>query len=133
VELAKMVDVHQETLWRYMCQHGIERQYSNLRDCDLDALVKVFKCRRPESSFRYLVGFLQQQGVRVQHRRIWQSLQRVDRIGQHLRQCNTQVGTGHISGRNHILHSPTHFQSSESSACLSESSEGHPPMFRGPF
>ncbi|KAG1867246.1 hypothetical protein DFJ58DRAFT_654415, partial [Suillus subalutaceus] len=40
---------------------------------------------RPESGFRYLVGFLRQQGVRVQHRRIWQSLQRVDRIGRQFR------------------------------------------------
>ncbi|KAG1848048.1 hypothetical protein DFJ58DRAFT_796677, partial [Suillus subalutaceus] len=67
VELAKIVDVHPATLRRYMRQHSIERCYSNLRDRDLDALVKIFKCRRPESGFRYLVGFLRQQGVRVQH------------------------------------------------------------------
>ncbi|KAG2143309.1 hypothetical protein BD769DRAFT_1348380, partial [Suillus cothurnatus] len=58
----------------YMYQYSIERQYSNLHDCDMDALVKVFKCRRPESGFQYLVGFLQQQGVHVQYRQIWQSL-----------------------------------------------------------
>ncbi|KIK39205.1 hypothetical protein CY34DRAFT_89659, partial [Suillus luteus UH-Slu-Lm8-n1] len=75
VELAKIVDVHPATLRHYMCQHGIERCYSNLRDHDLDAFVKIFTCCRPESGFRYLVGFFQQQGVHVQHRRIWQSLQ----------------------------------------------------------
>ncbi|KAG1781734.1 hypothetical protein EV702DRAFT_939064, partial [Suillus placidus] len=68
VELAKILDVHPETLRRYMRQHSIERCYSNLCDCDLDALVKLFKRRRPESGFQYLVGFLRQQGVRVQHR-----------------------------------------------------------------
>jgi hypothetical protein len=85
VELAKIVHVHRETLQRYMYQHGIKRQYSNLHDHDLDALVKVFKCCRPESGFWYLVGVLQQQGVHIQHRRIWQFLWRVDKIGQHLR------------------------------------------------
>ncbi|KAG2034733.1 hypothetical protein BDR03DRAFT_801206, partial [Suillus americanus] len=48
VELAKIVDVHPVTLQHYMNKHGIERCYSNLCDCELDALVKIFKCHRPE-------------------------------------------------------------------------------------
>ncbi|KAF8119403.1 hypothetical protein EV363DRAFT_1178089 [Boletus edulis] len=55
----------------------------------LDALITSFKQRKPDSGIRYAIGFLRRQGVRVQYRRVVQSLRRVDRIGQVLR--NRQV------------------------------------------
>ncbi|KAG6373520.1 hypothetical protein JVT61DRAFT_6158 [Boletus reticuloceps] len=69
--------------------HGIEWRYSQLSNTDLDSLITQFKKRRPESGIRYIVGFLRRHGIRVQHRRVVESLHRVDRIGQILR--NQQV------------------------------------------
>ncbi|KAI6035205.1 hypothetical protein F5J12DRAFT_684708, partial [Pisolithus orientalis] len=41
---------------------------------------------KPESGFCYLLGHLRHHGIRVQQKRIWQSLSRVDRLGQRLRE-----------------------------------------------
>jgi hypothetical protein len=69
----------------YMKKHGIERTYSILSNTELDQLVRQFKLKRPESGLRYTMGHLRSQGHRVQYRRVLQSLRRVDRIGQVLR------------------------------------------------
>ncbi|KAG1720717.1 uncharacterized protein EDB91DRAFT_1064727, partial [Suillus paluster] len=38
-----------------------------------------------DSGIRYIIGFLRRHGLRVQHRRVVESLRRVDRLGQVLR------------------------------------------------
>ncbi|KAH7919858.1 hypothetical protein BV22DRAFT_967275, partial [Leucogyrophana mollusca] len=42
--------------------------------------------RKPESGFRYLVGFLRSHGIRVQRQILWKSLRHVDRLGRRLRE-----------------------------------------------
>lgn len=84
-ELSEMLGVHRNTLRRYMKCYGVERKYSNLTNVDLDRLVTEFKKERPDSGIRYMIGFLRRHGLRVQHRRVVESLRRVDRLGQVLR------------------------------------------------
>ncbi|KAG1789770.1 uncharacterized protein HD556DRAFT_1243428, partial [Suillus plorans] len=84
--LAQLLRVSRTTLWKFVRQHGLQQCFTTISDADLDQLVKVFKERKPESGFRYLVGFLRHQGVQVQQHRVWQSLRRVDRLGQRLRE-----------------------------------------------
>ena len=72
-----------------MKHHSIECKYSQLSNADLDDLITEFKKRRPDSGIRYIVGFLRRHGIRIQYRRVVQSLHRVDRLGQVLR--NRQV------------------------------------------
>lgn len=84
-ELADVLGVHRNTLRLYMKCHGVERKYSELTNADLDGLVNEFKKRRPDSGIRYIIGFLRRHGIRVQHSRVVQSLRRVDRLGQVLR------------------------------------------------
>ena len=72
-----------------MKHHSIERKYSQLSNADLDDLITEFKKRGPDSGIRYIVGFLRRHGIRIQYRRVVQSLHRVDRLGQVLR--NRQV------------------------------------------
>lgn len=84
-ELAKTLGVHRNTLQCYMKHHGVERKYSDLTNTDLDLLIKEFKKKRPDSGIRYIVGYLRRHGLRVQHRRVVESLRRVDGLGQVLR------------------------------------------------
>ena len=72
-----------------MKHHSIERKYSQLSNADLDDLITEFKKRRPDSGIRYIVGFLRRHGIRIQYRRVMQSLHWVDCLGQVLR--NQQV------------------------------------------
>ena len=69
-------------MWKY----GLKWSYTLLSNDKLDKLVKTFKKHKPESGFRYLLGHLRLQGIRLQQKRIWQSLRRVDRLGQCLRE-----------------------------------------------
>ncbi|KAJ7599742.1 hypothetical protein C8J56DRAFT_761648, partial [Mycena floridula] len=57
-ELANILGVHRNTLFKYMKRNGVPMQYSNMSNADLDILTKTFKTRKPESGMRYLIGFL---------------------------------------------------------------------------
>ena len=85
-ELARILGIGHMTLWRNMWKHGLKRTYTLLSNNELDLLVRMFKRHKPESGFRYLLGHLRRQGIRVQRKQIWQLLRRVDRLGQHLRE-----------------------------------------------
>ncbi|KAG1832280.1 hypothetical protein F4604DRAFT_1526513, partial [Suillus subluteus] len=65
-ELADILGVHRNTLRLYMKCHSIQRKYSELTNADLDALIQEFKKKRPDSSIRYIIGFLRRHGIRVQ-------------------------------------------------------------------
>ncbi|KAG1725812.1 uncharacterized protein EDB91DRAFT_1039512, partial [Suillus paluster] len=66
-----------------------------------------YKERKPESGFRYLVGFLRYQSIRVQQRRVWRSLHKVDRLGQRLREQRYQVARPnalwHMDGHHKVI------------------------------
>ena len=89
-ELADTLGIHRNTLRLYMKRHGIERRYAQLSNADLDILITYFKKKRPDSGIRYIAGFLRRHGVRVQYRRVAQSLRRVDRLGQVIRDCRVK-------------------------------------------
>ncbi|KAI6137741.1 hypothetical protein BKA82DRAFT_90483, partial [Pisolithus tinctorius] len=65
-ELARILGVSRMTLWRTMRKHGLKRSYTLLSNDELDVLVKAFKIRKPESGFRYLLGHLRCNGIRIQ-------------------------------------------------------------------
>jgi hypothetical protein len=83
-ELAKSLGIHRNTLNSYMKEYGVQQRYSTISNNELDELVNAFKVERPESGFRYLVGHLQNRGLRIQRRRIVGALQRVDKLGRKL-------------------------------------------------
>ncbi|KAG1726809.1 uncharacterized protein EDB91DRAFT_1254183 [Suillus paluster] len=60
-DLARLLQVSRTTLWKFIRQHGLEKRFTTISDTDLDQLVRTFKERKPESGFRYLVGFLRYQ------------------------------------------------------------------------
>ena len=68
-----------------MCESGVYTGYSSIGDVDLDALIRTYKIRKPDSGFRYVCGHLRSVRIRVQKRRVLGSLKRVDRIGRFIR------------------------------------------------
>lgn len=89
--LAKAIGVHRHTLRAYLKIHNVDYKFSELSDEDLDILVKTFCATKPESGIRYLIGFLQRHGLRVQQKRVLSSISRVDRLGRTLRRRRTQA------------------------------------------
>jgi len=84
-ELAKSLGIHWNSLTSYMKAHGVQQRYSTINNNELGDLVKAFKIERPESGYRYLIGHLQNRGLRIQRRRIVGALQHVDVLGRKLR------------------------------------------------
>ena len=108
-ELARVLGVHRNTLRLYMKSQGIERRYTCISDADLDKLINEFKARRPESGIRYIVGFLRKSGIRVQYRRIIQSVRRINRLGQTLRErCVMTRRKYHVERPNALWHMDGH-------------------------
>ena len=86
IRLAKALNMHRHSLRRNLKSCGIRRTFSTLTDSQLDTIVRAYKAAKPDSSMRYLIGFLRSHGLRVQTARIYQSLHRVDGLGATLRQ-----------------------------------------------
>lgn len=83
--LARKIGVHRHTLRKQLVTRGLSKHYDNISDSDLDILTRAFKAKKPNSGLLYLIGFLRNNGIRVQKRRVMWSLQRVDGLGQILR------------------------------------------------
>ncbi|KAK6983899.1 hypothetical protein R3P38DRAFT_3333454 [Favolaschia claudopus] len=84
--LARAMGVSRPTLIDQMKKHGVHNDFTQLSKADLDKLVRSFRKAKPDSGIRYLIGFLRCHGVRVQKRRVFSSVRRVDGIGRILRQ-----------------------------------------------
>lgn len=84
-KLANLIGVHRHTLRNYLRRYKIRYAYSNVSDENLDRLVKAYRETRPESGIRYLIGFLRQNGLRLQIPRIKSSIRRVDPLGHAIR------------------------------------------------
>lgn len=83
--LASIINVSRPTLRKYLKANRLKRAFSTLADEELDALVRYYKLRHPVGGLRYVTGFLQKLGVRVQRWRVADSMHRVDGIGRTLR------------------------------------------------
>lgn len=88
-KIASLLGIHRNTLSRKMKEMGIEREFSNLNDEELDGIVQQFQEARPDSGKSYLTGELRSQGFRIQRSRIRDSVKRVNPIAPVLRQTLT--------------------------------------------
>ena len=88
-KLSKTLRINRLTLRRNMADSGISRAFTELNDDVLDGLLQVFKLEKPDSGFRYALGFLRSHEIRLQQWRVIQSLRRVDPIGRILRERRT--------------------------------------------
>lgn len=88
-ELARVLQVHRSTVYRYMKAFGIDRKYSNITDGQLDAILRVYQQHRPTSGLQYIIGFMRKCGLRIQHIRVQRSMSRVDQTGLMIRRSIT--------------------------------------------
>jgi hypothetical protein len=85
-ELAKAMGISRPTLVNRLKANGVYYKFTALSKANLDILVKAFRSTKPGSGIRYLIGFLRRHGLRVQKRRVYSSVRRVDGLGRVLRQ-----------------------------------------------
>ncbi|KAK7452118.1 hypothetical protein VKT23_012223 [Stygiomarasmius scandens] len=86
--VADHLGIHRSTLDRYMKEYNItSHKYSDINDTDLDKIIKEYRNQHPQSGVRYLRGYLRKEhSLRVQKRWVKESIDRVDPLGQVLRQ-----------------------------------------------
>ena len=89
VLLAKKLGIHRNTLHAKLKENSINSSFTEMSDEDLDQIVKGYLESNPKSGIRYLTGRLRTHGLRIQRRRLEQSIKRVDRLGQTLRHRKT--------------------------------------------
>ena len=103
-KLASSLPVHRNTVKNYMLHYGIARQpFSTITNTALDALVRGYKDKRPNTGIRYIRGFLFNQGIRVQRERIIASLHRVDDVAGVFRRNTTIKRREYKSSRPNAL------------------------------
>lgn len=110
-KLAEKIGVHRNTLSSYLREFGIAaRPYSDISDFNLDALIRDYRKENPQSGVRYLRGRLRQlHGLRIQKRRIKEAIERVDPLGQVLRNyTTTRRRVYHVSRPNALWHLDGH-------------------------
>jgi hypothetical protein len=106
-QLAKAIGVHRHTVRKYLHQSGLRSlcEYSDMRDEELDDIVRKFNSERPDSGGSYLWGEVSNRGFRVQRRRVRESQHRVDPIATHLRhQAPIQRRTYSVKRPNALWH-----------------------------
>jgi sugar diacid utilization regulator len=65
-EIALLLGIHRNTLRYKLRQMGLQQQFSQLPNIDLDRVLKLYKRLRPDSSLRYTTGFLRCHGLKIQ-------------------------------------------------------------------
>lgn len=83
--LARILGVHRHTVRKEMKRHGIQRDFSNITDDDLDDLFRFFRLRNPEGGLAYFLSFLRDNELRVQRNRVTDAMRRVDPLEEELR------------------------------------------------
>ncbi|KAJ7221834.1 hypothetical protein B0H12DRAFT_1031431 [Mycena haematopus] len=92
-----------------MKEHNVLSKFSQLSRATLDAFVKQFRAEKPDSEIRYLIRFLRAKGHRIQRRRVFASVHRIDRLGRTLRRRSTIPRTKyHVSRPNAVWHLDGH-------------------------
>lgn len=111
VLLAKKLGIHRNTLRAKLKENSINSSFTEMPDKNLDQIVKGYLESHPNSGFRYLTGRLRTHGLRIQRRRLQQSMKRVDRLGQTLRHRMTAKKSRreyHVSRPNALWHIDGH-------------------------
>jgi hypothetical protein len=102
--LSKTLGLHRNTLARYVSMYKIKRpKFSPISDADLDEIVTNFRLKRPSTGIRYLRGHLFLLKIRVQKKRIYDSITRVDGLNKTLRQHTTIKRREYHSARPNAL------------------------------
>lgn len=83
--LAETLHLHRNTVSTNLKANGISTKFSDISAEDIDDLIRGYRLMRPDSGLRYVMGYLRVLMLRVQRRRIIESIRRVDRMEPDLR------------------------------------------------
>ena len=81
--MSNMVGVSLGTIQRRLDEYGlcIRETYSNISDTELNNIVTQGYLLFPNAGYRFIDGWLRQQGIKVQQNRVRQSVREVDPVG----------------------------------------------------
>ena len=81
--MAKMLNVSESTVKRRLQNFGlsISSKYANLRQQDLDNIVKEILEQFPKTGYKRMIGYLMAKGHRVQEKKVREAMRRVDPEG----------------------------------------------------
>ena len=103
--IAEFLGVSERTLQRRRIEFGIDSNFSDISDNDLDNHVQEILQLTPYSGESYVRGGLRGRRINVQRHRVRDSITRVDPIGRSIRQryaiCRLVF---HVCGPNHLWH-----------------------------
>lgn len=83
--LADALNVVRGTVYNYMHMFGIERDWSDITNEDINELIRAYREQRPDSGLRYIMGYIRGLQLRIQRRRLIESQHQVDGTGVALR------------------------------------------------
>ena len=86
--LASILGIDRKTLQARKNEIGIDSGFDDISDDDLDNLVREYHQENPVGGRSYIIGRLRaMHSLRIQRRRVIDSINRIDRLGQGMRQC----------------------------------------------
>ena len=83
--IAEMLSISERTLRNKRKEMDITETFSEIEDVDLDDIVNALLLESPNMGERLLSGALRARGIRIQRRRMRESVSRVDPLGKVLR------------------------------------------------
>jgi hypothetical protein len=85
--LASILGVDRKTLRVRKKELGIDTTFDRISDNDLDAIVQIYHQENPAGGRSYIMGHLRAtHSLRIQRQRVVESINRVDKLGQGMRQ-----------------------------------------------
>jgi hypothetical protein len=84
--LANILGIDCKTLRTKLKEEGINSGFSTISDEELDTLLDDYHQENPTGGRAYVIGRLRANSLRIQRHRIIDSMNRVDRLGQGMRQ-----------------------------------------------
>uniref|UniRef100_A0A8C2BKR3 Integrase catalytic domain-containing protein n=1 Tax=Cyprinus carpio TaxID=7962 RepID=A0A8C2BKR3_CYPCA len=91
--ISALFGVGERTIWRRMADRGIRvsDSYSTVEDRELDVTVREILSGHPNTGYKMMLGHLRARGIRVQRRRVKDSMHRVDPQGVMMRTLRLQT------------------------------------------
>lgn len=89
--MSEILNVSKRTVERRMSTYGLTavNRFTEITDEQLDNAVRDVKKTSPDCGSKLLAGYLRAMEIRVQRRRVRESLSRVDALGILARRCRT--------------------------------------------
>lgn len=86
--LANILGINRKTLQARKNELGIDSNFDNISDADLDNLVQIYHRENPSGGRSYIMGHLRAtHGLRIQRQRVVDAINRIDKLGQGMRHC----------------------------------------------